>query len=53
MKAEYKKTNYCEHATYCDKDRPCFDTENGDDCPFFEHTKDFTSIRGKQVTKDD
>ena len=37
-----KKTRYCEHSNNCDKDIDCF---NGEDCPVFEHTSAFSSLR--------
>jgi len=48
-----KKTTYCQHSGRCDKDRPCFDPIEGDDCPYFEPTKAWSNIRGKQLPVDD
>jgi len=50
---KYKKTFYCEFAGECKKQRPCFDPVDGDDCPYFYPTKDWTNIRGRQVPIDD
>ena len=42
MTKKKKYTRYCEHHIICDKDYDCI---NGELCPFFEHTGDFTSLR--------
>lgn len=46
MDKRKKKTRYCEYSNICDKDIDCF---NGEDCPVFEHTSGFSSLRfGKE-----
>lgn len=42
MKKRKKKTRYCEYFHNCDRDEDCF---NGEDCPVFKHTGNFTSLR--------
>ena len=45
-----KKTRYCEHSNNCDKEIDCF---NGEDCPVFEHTSDFSSLRFEKNPDED
>jgi len=39
-----KKTQYCEYANNCKRDEDCF---NGEYCPLFKHTTQFSSLRFK------
>jgi len=45
-----KKTRYCAHFDICDKEYDCF---NGEFCPAFEHTKDFSSLRFEDCYNED
>ena len=38
---KYRHTEYCELHLICDKEINCFE---GESCPFFEHTHDFSSL---------
>lgn len=37
-----KKTRYCEYSFNCKRSEDCF---NGEYCPIFKHTKEFSSLR--------
>ena len=42
------KTRYCKHFDICDKVTNCY---KGEECPFFEHSEDFTSLRYETSTR--